>query len=89
MTLGPVSVIVVVNFSLFLLSQVSLFIFYAAPSQKTRAGITRDGKTSAKNSTFGYFDGSNPFTGKGIQLRSPIMVTAPATFEVPLLIFGK
>ena len=36
-----------------------------------RARVTRDGTISAKNSTFGYFDGTNPITGKGIQLQSP------------------
>ena len=38
-----------------------------------RARVTRDGTISAKNSTFGYFDGTNPITEKGIQLQSPIM----------------
>ena len=30
-----------------------------------RARVTRDGTICAKNSTFGYFDGINPITGKG------------------------
>ena len=30
-----------------------------------RARVTRDGTIWAKNSTFGYFDGINPITGKG------------------------
>ena len=38
-----------------------------------RARVTRDGTISPKNSTFAYFDGTNPITGKGIKLRSPIM----------------
>ena len=28
----------------------------------------RDDTICAKNSTFGYFDGTNPITGKGLQL---------------------
>ena len=48
-----------------------LFFLYAAPKQKMRARVTRDGTISAKNSTFGYFDKTNPITGKGIQLQSP------------------
>ena len=42
-----------------------------------RARVARDGKICAKNSTFGYFDGSNPITGKGIQLRSFLLRFAP------------
>ena len=37
-----------------------LFILCAAPSQKMRARVTRDSTICAKNSTFGYFDGTNP-----------------------------
>ena len=29
-----------------------------------RARVTRDGTICVKNSTFGYFDGTNPITGK-------------------------
>ena len=47
-----------------------LFILYAAPSQKVRARVARDDTICAKNSTFGYFDGTNPIAGKGTQLRS-------------------
>ena len=47
-----------------------LFILYAAPSQKMWARVARDGTICAKNSTFGYFDGTNPITGKGLQLWS-------------------
>ena len=45
-----------------------------------RAPVTRDGTVHvyAKNRTFGYFDGTNPITGKGIQLRSPTLFMAPA-----------
>lgn len=38
------------------------------------ARVTRDG---AKNSTFGYFNGTNPATGKGIQLQSPTPIMTP------------
>ena len=45
---------------------------------KMRARVTRDGTFSSKNSTFGYFDETNPpITGKGIQLRSPIPIMVP------------
>ena len=54
-----------------------LFILYAAPSQKMRARVARDGTICAKNSTFGYFDGTNPITGKGIQLWSFLPRFAP------------
>ena len=32
---------------------------------KKCARVTRDGTICDKNSTFGYFDGTNPITGKG------------------------
>ena len=35
-----------------------------APTQKKSASVTRDGTICAKNSTYGYFDGINPFIGK-------------------------
>ena len=52
-----------------------LFILCATPSQKMRAPVTWDGTVhvSAKNRTFGYFDGTNPITGKRIQLLSPTL----------------
>ena len=37
-----------------------------------------------KNSTFGYFDGTNPITGRVIQLRSPSSIIAPAVIEFNL-----
>ena len=49
------------------------FSFARRPRKKMRPRVTRDGTISPKKSTFGYFDGTNPITGKGIQLRSPIM----------------
>ena len=42
-----------------------------------RARVTRDGTICAKNSTFGYFDGTNPITGEGIQSQSPTPIMAP------------
>ena len=54
-----------------------LFILCPAPSQKMRARVTRDGTICAKNSTFGYFDGTNSITGEGIQSRSPTPIMAP------------
>ena len=53
-----------------------LFILYAAPSQKN-AQFARDDTICAKNSTFGYFDGTNPITGKGLQLWSFLLRFAP------------
>ena len=53
-----------------------LFILYAAPSQKN-AQVARDDTICAKNSTFGYFDGTNPITGKGLQLWSFLPRFAP------------
>ena len=45
-----------------------------------RARVTRDGTICAKNGTFGYFNGTNPITEEGIQLRSPIpIMTLEAT----------
>ena len=41
-----------------------LFFLCAAPSLRMLALVTRDGTICAKNSTFGYFDGTNPITGK-------------------------
>ena len=41
-----------------------LFILCAAPSLRMLARVTRDGTICAKNSTYGYFDGTNPITGK-------------------------
>ena len=41
---------------------------FARRSRKEmHARVIRDGSICAKNSTFGYFDGTNPITGKGIQ----------------------
>ena len=55
-----------------------LFNLFSSPSQKMRARVTRDGTFFfPKNSTFGYFDETNPTTGKDIQLRSPIPILAP------------
>ena len=48
--------------------------FGRGPCSKMYARVTRDG---AKNSTFGYFNGTNPATGKGIQLQSPTPIMAP------------
>ena len=54
-----------------------LFILCAAPSLRMLARVTRDGTICAKNSTFGYFDETNPVTEKGIQLLSPTPIMAP------------
>ena len=54
-----------------------LFILYAAPSQKICGRVARDGTICAKNSTFGYFDGTNPITGQGLQLWSFLPRFAP------------
>ena len=54
-----------------------LFILCATPQQKMRARVTRDGTICAKTGTYGYFDGTNPITGKIIQLRSPTPIMAP------------
>ena len=35
----------------------------------------------AKNSTVGYFNGTNPITGKDIQLRSPTPIMAPGVYH--------
>ena len=56
--------------------------FGRGPCSKMYARVTRDG---AKNSTFGYFNGTNPATGKGIQLRSPTPIMAPVRPSEPLL----
>ena len=58
----------------YFLTPFCLFILWAAPSQKMHARFTRGG---AKNRTFGYFNGTNPATGKGIQLQSPNPIMAP------------
>ena len=61
-----------------LISDAILFVYLCvAPWQKMRARVTRDGTICTRNSTFGYFDGTNPVTGKGIQLRSPTPIMAP------------
>ena len=48
-----------------------------ALAKKIRAHDKRDGTICAKNSTFGYFDGTNPITGKGLQLWSFLLRFAP------------
>ena len=58
-----------------------LFILCATPLQTMLARVTRDGTICAKNSTFGYFDGTKPITGKGTQLRSPPPIMAPSTMQ--------
>ena len=55
--------------------------FAQYPRKKMRVRFTRDGTICAKNSTFGYFDGTNPLTGKGIQLRSPTPIMAPGNIH--------
>ena len=50
-----------------------LVILCTASSQKKCARVTRDDTIYAKNSTFGYFDGTNPITGKGTSCCTPIM----------------
>jgi len=52
-------------------------VFIMAPSQKIRARVTRVDSSCAENSTFSYFDGTNPIAGKGIQLGSPTLIMAP------------
>ena len=54
-----------------------LCILCAAFSQKLRTYILRVGAICTKNSTFDYFDGTNPIIEKGIQLRSPTPVVVP------------
>ena len=45
-----------------------------------RACVTQDGTICAKNSAFGFFNGTNPITEEGIQLRSPTpILTSEAT----------
>ena len=39
-------------------------ILCAAPAQKMRARVTRDGTICAKNSTFGNFEGASPIAEK-------------------------
>ena len=43
-----------------------------------RSRVTRDGTICAKNCTLDNFNGTNPITGEGIQLRSPTPIMAPA-----------
>ena len=63
-----------------------LFILCAVPSQKKmQVRFTQDGAICAKNSTFGYFDGTNPITEKGIQLRSPTPIMACGNIHCRLL----
>jgi len=60
------------------ISDAILFVYLCvAPSQKMRARFSRDGTICAINSTFSCFNGTNPITGKGIQLRSPTPIMAP------------
>ena len=48
--------------------------------KKMRACVTQDGTICAKNSAFGFFNGTNPITAEGIQLRSPTpIMTSEAT----------
>ena len=49
------------------------------------ARVTRDRTICAKNSTFGYFNGTNPITGGGIQLWSPTPIMTPETTEKKIL----
>ena len=44
--------------------------------------VLRDGAICAKNSTFGYFDGTNPTTMEGIKLRSPTPIMALGIISV-------
>ena len=61
-----------------MISDAILFVFPLRGSHaKMRARVTRDGTIYVQNSTFGYFDGANPTTGEGIQLRSPTPNMAP------------
>ena len=69
-----------------------LFILCAAPSQKMSACVTRDRTICTKNSTFRYFNGTNPITEEGIQLRSPTPIMTPEATEKEILVkifFGQ
>ncbi|CAH3190973.1 unnamed protein product [Porites evermanni] len=60
------------------ISDAILFVYLCVvPSQKMQALVTRDGTICTRNSAFGYFDGTNPITGNGLQLRSPTPNMAP------------
>ena len=41
--------------------------------------VIGDGVICAKNSKFGYFDGTSPIIEKAIQLRSPTPIMAPGS----------
>ena len=53
-----------------------LFTNCAEPSR-----VSHEMHNCAKNSTVGYFDGTNPITGKDIQLRSPTPIMAPGVYH--------
>ena len=59
------------------ISDTTLVVYPLRGALAKNARVARDGKICAKNSTFGYFDGSNPITGKGIQLRFFLLRFAP------------
>ena len=59
------------------ISDTTLVVYPLRGALAKNARVARDGKICAKNSTFGYFDGSSPITGKGIQLRSFLLRFAP------------
>ena len=54
-----------------------------------RACATRDGAICAKNSTFDYFDRTNPIIREGIKLRCPTLIMAPVLLFFLLEDFNK
>ena len=50
--------------------------FAQRPRKRCVRFVTQDGTICAKNIAFGYHDGTNRITGKGIQLRSPTPIMA-------------
>ena len=63
------------------ISDTTLVVYPLRGALAKNARVARDGKICAKNSTFGYFDGTKPITGKGTQLRSPPPIMAPSTMQ--------
>ena len=59
------------------ISDTTLVVYPLRGALAKNARVARDDTICAKNSTFGYFDGTNPITGKGLQLWSFLPRFAP------------
>ena len=59
------------------ISDTPLVVYPLRGALAKNARVARDDTICAKNSTFGYFDGTNPITVKGLQLWSFLPRFAP------------